>query len=85
MEPETIEQLAGILYERYCQEVGGVAFNGDTLIWLRTIKGETVLARRIADTQLFKKMLPNVNLNRNGFKANPAHYWIIAEAPEFNP
>jgi hypothetical protein len=28
---ETIDELAGVLYERYCKSVGGVAFNGDPL------------------------------------------------------
>lgn len=28
---KTIEELAELLYERYCRAVGGVAFNGDPL------------------------------------------------------
>ena len=35
-----MEKIAGILYEEYCKEVGGKAFNGDPLPSWKTFRAD---------------------------------------------
>lgn len=36
-----MERIAGILYEEYCKQVGGKAFNGDPLPDWATFRGDS--------------------------------------------